>query len=177
MFRAAVALQSPPLDAQAAAHTADACMRHYLQHELASAALYAQVPAMLEALHAHGLRLAICTNRDRHSSEALLANAGIASCFEFLVGLGDAARPKPAADPLLRALDLLGLPAAQVLFVGDSGMDAVCARLSQVRFAAHLDGYAARPEDLFPHLMSFDRYSQFTDWVLAHVAISEHPHA
>ena len=176
MFRTAVALQSPPLDAKAAAHTVDACMRHYLQHELASATLYAQVPAMLKALQARGLRLAICTNRDRDSSEVLLADAGIASCFEFLVGLGDAAKPKPAADPLLRALDLLGLPAEQVLFVGDSGMDAVCARLSQVRFAAHLDGYAARLEDLSPQVMSFDHYPQFTDWVLAQLAISETPH-
>lgn len=166
MFRAAVTLLSRPRDATDAAALADTCMRHYLDAELRSATLYAGVPDMLDALRARGVRLAVCTNRDRESSEVLLAEAGIAAYFECLVGLGDAPRPKPAADPLLHALHLLNLPAGAVLFVGDSGMDATCARLSQVRFAAHRDGYAAQPTDLAPHVMAFDRYPQFTDWVL-----------
>jgi phosphoglycolate phosphatase len=59
--------------------------------------------------------------------------------------------------------------------VGDSGMDACCAQLSKVRFAAHLGGYAGQPGDLRPNVLSFAGYEQLTSWVLDHRSALFHP--
>lgn len=125
------------------------------------------------ALKSQGLKLGICTNRDRASTEVLLAQAGISSMFDAIVGMGDAARPKPAADPLEMVLERMEISAAEALYVGDSGLDATCAELSQVRFAAHLGGYAEQSGDLLPNVLSFSTYDQLTDWVLGHLTITK----
>jgi len=169
MFRQALALQPSPPDARQAAQLEEDYLTHYTQRWLSAAPLFAQVPETLGALKTQGLRLGICTNRDRDSTEALLAANALTVGFDAIVGLGDAPAPKPAADPLLKVLQQLELPPSQVLFVGDSVMDARCAQAAQVRFAAHLAGYAGQPEDLLPQVMGFDAYDQLTPWVLAHL--------
>jgi phosphoglycolate phosphatase len=70
-------------------------------------------------------------------------------------------------------LERMEIPAAEALFVGDSGLDATCAELSQVRFAAHLGGYAEHPGDLLPNALSFSTYDQLRDWVLSHLNITK----
>jgi phosphoglycolate phosphatase len=138
----------------------------YMKRWLSAAPLYAHLPDALATLRTLGLTLGICTNRDRASTEVLLAQAGITGVFDVIVGMGDAPHPKPAADPLLMVLQKMGLSAEQTLFVGDSYMDASCARLSHVRFAAHLGGYAGQPNDLLPNIWSFTGYDEFTSWML-----------
>lgn len=168
MFREALALQATAPDGNLAQLEED-YLAHYSQRWLAAAPLFARAPETLATLKSQGLKLGICTNRDRRSTDALLASAALAGSFDVIVGLGDAPSPKPAADPLLRVLQQLELPPSQVLFVGDSVMDARCAQAAQVRFAAHLAGYAGQPTDLLPQVMGFDAYDQLTQWVLAHL--------
>lgn len=171
MFRHAIALQSTPVDAIVANQLEGEYMAHYEERWLPAAPLYAGVAKALAALKSQGLRLGICTNRDRASTEALLAAASIADSFDAIVSLGDAPFPKPAPDPLLLLMELLQVPPAEALFVGDSGMDARCAQLSRVRFAAHLGGYAGQPGDLLPNVLSFTGYDQLTGWVLDRPAV------
>lgn len=168
MFREALALQATAPDGNPAQLEED-YLAHYSQRWLAAAPLFDRAPETLATLKSQGLKLGICTNRDRRSTDALLASAALAGSFDVIVGLGDAPSPKPAADPLLRVLQQLELPPSQVLFVGDSVMDARCAQAAQVRFAAHLAGYAGQPADLLPQVMGFDAYDQLTQWVLAHL--------
>lgn len=167
MFRQALVLQPSLPDAQQAAQLEEDYLAHYTQRWLATAPLFAHVSETLGALKTQGLKLGICTNRDRGSTETLLASNALTISFDAIVGLGDAPLPKPAADPLLEVLRQLELPPSQVLFVGDSVMDARCAEAAQVRFAAHLAGYAGQPADLLPQVMGFDAYDQLTPWVLA----------
>lgn len=141
----------------------------YAHQFLRQARLYDGVTELIRRLHASGIPLAVCTNRDRASAQALLAGSSIDGYFAAVVGRGDAPQPKPAPDLLLRTLDMLALPAPQVLFVGDSLMDARCAEQSQVRFAAHLGGYAAQHEDLQPCVLQFAHHAQLSDWVLGRV--------
>lgn len=166
MFRQALALQASPIDGDTAARLEDDYLTLYAQRWLATATPFAGAAATLAAFRAQGLKLAICTNRDRASTDALLASAAMAGDFDAIVGLGDAPLPKPAADPLLRVLEQMELPRSHVLFVGDSAMDARCAESAQVRFAAHLRGYASQPADLLPQVIAFDGYDQLTEWVL-----------
>lgn len=173
MFRQAIALQSAPVDAVAATQLENEYMAHYGRRWLSTAPLFAGVSDALVALKSQGLKLGICTNRDRASTHVLLTSASIANFFDTIVGIGDAPRPKPAADPLLMVLERMGISAAEALFVGDSCMDASCAQLSQVRFAAHLGGYAGQPSDLLPSVLSFSGYDQFTSWVLGRLSATK----
>jgi phosphoglycolate phosphatase len=166
MFRQALALQAAPVEAAAASRLEERFLSCYTRHWLRETSLFTGASSLLAALHARGLPLAICTNRDRATTETLLASGAIHTHFDTIVGIGDAPQPKPAADPLLRVLEILALQPSEILFVGDSYMDARCAALSQVRFAAHLGGYAARQEDLLPNVVQFEHYAQLTPWVL-----------
>ena len=166
MFRQSIALQASPVEPGLARQLEEEYMDQYMQRWLPAAPLFDHVHEALLALKALDMKLGICTNRDRASTDVLLMQAGIAGLFDIVVGMGDAPRPKPAADPLLMVLERMGIPAAAALLVGDSYMDASCARLSQVGFAAHLGGYAVHPGDLLPHMTSFSDYNEFTNWVL-----------
>lgn len=166
MFRQALALQTQAIPDETAVSLEHEYLDLYMQHGLATAKPFAGAGAALEAFAAKGLRLAICTNRDRASTDALLAAASFDVDFEVIVGIGDAPLAKPAADPLLCVIERMGLLPSQVLFIGDSAVDARCAQAAQVRFAAHLSGYASHPNDLLPQVTCFDSYSQLTPWVL-----------
>lgn len=167
MFRQALVLQATSIDAGAAAKLEERFLARYTRHWLQEASLFSGASGLLAMLRARAVPLGICTNRDRVTTETLLSQAAIQMCFDTIVGLGDAPQPKPAADPLLRVLELLALKPSEVLFVGDSYMDARCAELSQVRFAAHLGGYAARKDDLLPNVLHFEHYDQLAQWLLA----------
>jgi len=166
MFRQAIALQSAPVDVVVASQLETEYMAHYGRRWLSTASLFAGVTDTLAALKSQGLKLGVCTNRDRASTDVLLASASIADFFDGIVSLGDTPLPKPAADPLLLLMERLQVLPEETLFVGDSGMDACCAQRSTVRFAAHLGGYARHPVDLLPHVLSFGSYEQLTSWVL-----------
>lgn len=172
LFRKAIALQSATVDVQTATQLENEYIAQYLQHWLLTAPLFARVSDALTAFKSRGLKLGVCTNRDRASTEALLASASIADSFDAIVSLGDAQLPKPAADPLLLLMERLQVTPEETLFVGDSGMDACCAQLSKVRFAAHLGGYAGQAGDLLPNVLSFGSYDQLTSWLLDHRSAS-----
>ena len=173
MFRKSIALQTAAVDPAMATELENEFLNTYMRQWLPKAPLYAQVKEALMALKSQGIKLGICTNRDRASTEVLLTQAGITGMFDTIVGMGDAARPKPAADPLQMVLERMEISAEKALYVGDSNLDAICAELSQVRFAAHLGGYAEQPGDLLPNVLSFSTYDQFTDWVLGQLSITK----
>ena len=52
-----------------------------------------------------------------------------------------AANPKPAADPVLLALEQLQVTASQTLFVGDSQTDVLAAQAANVPVVCVRDGY------------------------------------
>jgi phosphoglycolate phosphatase len=169
MFRKAITGQSACVDAEVASQLETDCMAQYMRHWLATAPLFGRVSEALTAFKSQGLKLGICTNRDRASTDILLASASIAGAFDAIVSLGDTPHPKPAADPLLLLMARLAVRPEETLFVGDSGLDARCAQLSKVRFAAHLGGYAGKTSDLLPHVLSFGSHDQLASWVLEHL--------
>ena len=173
MFRKSIALQTAPVDDELALRLENEFLQQYMQDWLASATLYPHLHETLSTLKSLGLKLGICTNRDRASTEYLLAQSRVAEFFDLIVGLDDAPRPKPAADPLLLALERMGGTTTDALFVGDSSTDATCARLAHVRFAGHLGGYALQSADLEPNVLVFGDYSEFTSWIVGHQAATD----
>jgi phosphoglycolate phosphatase len=150
-------------------------MAQYLQHCLLTAPLFEGVSDALKAFKSRGLKLGICTNRDGDSTAALLTSAAIADSFDAIVSLGDAPLPKPAPDPLLLLMQRLQVSPEETLFVGDSALDARCAQLSRVRFAAHLAGYAGQVDELLPNVLSFGSYQQLASWLPKYCTASISP--
>jgi len=98
------------------------------------------------ALGASGTRLAVVTSKRRTIAERTMERCGLAGRFELLVSADDVEHGKPDPEPVLLALERLGLSeeAAQVLFVGDSPWDMKAGRAAGTRTAAVLWGPYAR---------------------------------
>ena len=90
MFRKSIDLQMVPVDDELVMVLEKEFLQQYMQDWLAAATVYPHLHEALAALKKLGLKLGICTNRDRASTEYLLAQSRIAEFFELIVGLGDA---------------------------------------------------------------------------------------
>ena len=83
---------------------------------------------MLEALVDEGIYLGVVSNKTGHVLRREADHLGWAKYFGAIVGAGDAARDKPAPDPVLLALAPGGIaPGEDVWFVGDTATDIECA--------------------------------------------------
>lgn len=82
------------------------------------------------------LNIAVATNRT-DTMNKVLAMHGIEKYFDLVVTALDVPRPKPHPDPLLRVLDRFRAEPAEMLYVGDSDLDAAAAAAAGVPFAAY----------------------------------------
>lgn len=79
---------------------------------------------LLAALHDAGFYLGVISNKTGHYLRAEAAHLGWDRYFGRIVGAGDAARDKPAPEPVAVALEGSGiLPGGGVWMIGDSGVD------------------------------------------------------
>ena len=107
---------------------------------LASTSLLPGAARVLRTLHDTGCPAGVVTTKYRHRVEDVLERDGLRAFVGVVVGFGDVPRPKPAPDGLLRAAGLLGVPAGDCVYVGDSDVDAMAARAAGVDFVAVLSG-------------------------------------
>jgi phosphoglycolate phosphatase len=107
------------------------------QHTL----VYPGVHTALRALHDAGIRLAVLTNKKRRFTEPLLQAMRLDGFFELWVCGDDLERQKPDPEPLLYAMQQLGVSAAATWMVGDSATDVATARAAGVRILAVSYGY------------------------------------
>lgn len=83
---------------------------------------------LLEGLRARGVTLGVVSNKVGKNLRVEAGHLGWAGHFHRIVGATDAARDKPAPDPIYLALEGTGVPAGmQVWMVGDTRADLVCA--------------------------------------------------
>lgn len=75
------------------------------------------IEALVESLHNFGWRLAVVTGSERHVALTTLQTLEIADAFSVVVAASDVERGKPAPDPYLKAVDLLGVPASNCLVI------------------------------------------------------------
>jgi phosphoglycolate phosphatase-like HAD superfamily hydrolase len=80
----------------------------------------------LETLHKK-YKLGIVTSRIKLGVEDIFKEREIRHLFDAVVAYEDYSRPKPNPDPLIVALDRLGLSADQALYIGDSDSDIMAA--------------------------------------------------
>jgi phosphoglycolate phosphatase len=88
-----------------------------------------EAEALLQFLVEKGIPLGVVSNKSSVFLRKEAAHLGWESYFGVVVGAGDALRDKPAADPVLLALQILKIPAsAEVWMVGDAPVDWDCAK-------------------------------------------------
>ena len=105
--------------------------RHIRAHHLDTLAPIPGIAGMLKALGAAGIYMGVVSNKDGTLLRAEAKHLGWDGHFGALVGAGDAARDKPACDPLDMALAESGIARGDdVWYVGDTGMDMECACIS-----------------------------------------------
>jgi phosphoglycolate phosphatase len=89
------------------------------------------LPGALESLRSlkqQGKHLGICSNKPSAFTRELVAYLEIAVYLDVILGPEDVARPKPAPDMLLLAIQRLHLTPDEVLYVGDMTVDIETAR-------------------------------------------------
>ncbi len=79
---------------------------------------------------------AVATNRT-DTMNRVLRTHGLENAFDLVVTALDVAKPKPHPDQLNKILDHFALAPGQVIFIGDSELDAAAARAAGVFFVAY----------------------------------------
>jgi phosphoglycolate phosphatase len=82
----------------------------------------------LDALKAAGFRLGCITNKAARYTEPLLKGIGLAPYFDLVLSGDTLPEKKPHPLPLLHSARFFGVPAEQLLLIGDSLNDAAAAR-------------------------------------------------
>ena len=119
---------------------------------------YPEVPAMLDALAAAGLRAAILSNGSPDMLDAAVASAGIGARLDAVLSVEEVGVFKPAAAVYDLVGARMGCAPGQVLFVSSNGWDAAGAagygfHTAWVnRAGLPVDRLAARPHHVLPDL-------------------------
>jgi phosphoglycolate phosphatase len=100
---------------------------------------YPGVAEVLSQLQARGLPIAVFTGASRRAASILLAAGGVTA--DVLIGGDQVRHPKPAADGLLLAAQRIGVPAADLAYIGDSPADMGAARAAGSHAAAAAWGH------------------------------------
>jgi phosphoglycolate phosphatase len=104
---------------------------------------YAGMEAALDALHAQGWALAICTNKPFAATRALLAGLGLDARFPIVLGGDSLAVRKPDPGHVQGVLAAAGVEAAQAVMIGDHQNDIRAARGAGVRSVFAAWGYGS----------------------------------
>jgi len=124
--------QSAEVDEITAAFTT-----YYVEHPLDFSRWMPGAQEVLDELGAMpGMTLALCTNKPREPSDAVLSALGIRTRFRAIVAGGDTPERKPAPGPLLSIAKQLEVEPQAVVMVGDGPQDVECARRAGARAVA-----------------------------------------
>ena len=101
----------------------------------------------LRTLEDQGLRLGIVSTKMRYRIVSILQREGLEGHFGVIIGGGEVSVHKPDPSGLLLAAAQLGCAPPEMLYVGDSVIDAEAAQRGGTSFAAVLSGVT--PRDAF----------------------------
>lgn len=124
-------------------------------------------PGALELLgewKAQGYKLGIVTTKYRYRIEEILQKYQASSLIDVIVGADNVKRPKPDPQGILRVAEMWGLPKEQLLYIGDSLVDAKTAQAAGVDFVGAASGTTTKEElRQYPHVGVFDGIAGIRD--------------
>ena len=122
-------------------------------HMTANTFLFPETIEVLTRLKTNGAKLGIISTKYRYRIMELLGKKLPENFLDIIVGGEDVQHPKPAPEGVLFAIGHLGCRKEDVLYVGDSTVDAETAQAAQVDFAGVLHGATTYYElAAYPHV-------------------------
>ncbi|MGQ9556893.1 MAG: HAD-IA family hydrolase [Desulfurispora sp.] len=110
------------------------------------AALFPGSREMLEFLKQQGILTGLVTSKGRPGTMRTLEVTGIAGLLDVVITAYDVTEPKPAPQPVLRALQELQVEPGAALMVGDSYFDLLSGKAAGTLVVAVTWGMATREE-------------------------------
>ena len=107
---------------------------HYTEHCLDNTKPYEGIAEMLSKLTAMGVRYAVNSNKPDAFSKKIVSALFPEHCFAEIWGKRDGCERKPAPDGVNGIMKLFGAECSEVLYIGDSDVDAYTAKNASVRF-------------------------------------------
>lgn len=108
---------------------------------------------LLRALKDRGVKCGIVSSKRGDTIEIIMENHNVRECLELIVGSHDVQKHKPDPEGLLWAMERLGVKPEEILFCGDTVIDAETAKNAGCDFAAVLNGTTtADAFDAWPHV-------------------------
>ena len=130
--------------------TVQACVGAYVQEYErswnAQTRPYAGVPEMLDGLVDRGLKLAVLSNKPDRFTQQCVRELLAKWAFDVVLGASDAFPRKPDPVSAIEIARRLGVPPAECLYVGDSGIDMQTARAAHMYAAGVLWGFRGKEE-------------------------------
>ncbi len=118
--------------------------RFYAKHHDELLRIYPGARETVEELSRRGLLLGAVTSKKTSFARRGLEHFGVLGYFQAVVGEDEVTRHKPAADPVLCALEMLDVKPDEALMIGDAPFDIQSAHAAGVRAAAVLWGAYTR---------------------------------
>lgn len=123
--------------------------------------LYPETMPVLRELKARGAKVGVVSTRRRERIDQMVKALHMEGVFDFILGGEDVTRHKPDPQGILMALDKLGLPKEQVLYVGDHVVDGQAAQAAGVDFAGVAQGSTPKEKlEALPHVKVMDTLSE-----------------
>ena len=105
-----------------------------------STQIYEPVKEVFASLRRNGCKIGIVTTKFHYRIDAILTKFAMNDMVDVIVGGEDVRTPKPDPEGLLYAINQLQLEKKDILYIGDSVVDAKTAQSAEVDFAGVLTG-------------------------------------
>jgi phosphoglycolate phosphatase len=112
--------------------------------------IYPGVPDLLHSLQASNIKTGIISTKYRYRIEEILARDSFSHHVDIIIGGEDVTSHKPDPQGIGLALERLQLSPAEILYVGDTTIDAETARNAGTSFIGVLSGTTPK-EDFYPY--------------------------
>ena len=114
---------------------------HYAEHFNEHTKPYPGVEELLGQLSAAGVKLALVTTKHQAQADFTLAGCGLSPYFDYVHGWQEGREHKPHPEPVLSALERLGVQPRAAIMVGDSELDIESAKAAGVDTCAVTYGF------------------------------------
>ncbi len=106
---------------------------YYANHICVHTRLFGDMAELIDKLEQRGIKWGIVTNKPHRFTVPLMQALGYAGRAACLVSGDSYAHSKPHPEPMLKASELIGIPPAECLYVGDDLRDMQAANASGMR--------------------------------------------
>lgn len=121
------------LPAESVKHAIEDFYSEYTTHHAQLVQNDQAIVRLLRQLSRQGYKLGIVTGKARRSAELSLDYLQLKELFDVIITGDDVQEPKPHPEGILLALQRLGVPVSEAVYVGDSNADILAAKAAGMR--------------------------------------------